>query len=236
MKTLFELELRKNKICTYTIATLVITIIMLGFLFLFAYAPKLDPNDNDMAIFSGYQNLILLFGILNMVVFCILSAVMHSKFIIEDYSGKRIILLFSYPVSRKKIMLSKLGVVCIFTIISMNISSTAIFFVFSIMEQFIHLVNESFTISTLMQAIEITLIMSLIASSIGIVAVGIGFIKKSVPTTIVSSILIASLMCNIVVNATSSKTIMYLFAIVALCIAMLVIIFLMKAVNNMEVE
>ena len=108
MKTLIRLELKKNKLNTYIIAGTIITIIMLGFLFLFAYAPLIEPNDKDMAIFSGYNNLIPLFGVFSMAVFCVMSSVMYSKFIIEDYSGKRPILLFSYPVSRKKIILSKL--------------------------------------------------------------------------------------------------------------------------------
>lgn len=236
MKTLFELELRKNKIRTYVIAVVIIGFTMLGFMYLFAYAPMLEPDDKDMAIFQGYQNLIPLFGVLNMTVFCVLSAVMYSKFIIEDYAGKRAILLFSYPTSRKKIMLSKLGVVCLFIIIFMAVSNITIFLVFGITEQFMHLVSENFTFSILMQAIEITLIMSFIAASIGIVAVGIGFIRKSVPTTIVSAVLIASLMCNIVANATSSKAVMYLFAIVDVSIAIIVSILLMKQVNRMEVE
>ena len=229
MKILFELELQKNKIRTYVAASLAIAFTMLGFLYLFAYAPMLEPNDKDMAIFSGYHNLIPLFGVLNMAVFCVLSAVMYSKFIIEDYTGKRIILLFSYPVSRKKILLSKLGIVCLFTVISMTVSNIAIFLIFGLTEQFIHLVNESFTLFILAQAIEITLIMSFIAASIG-------FIKKSVPTTIVSAVLIASLLCNIVVNATANKAVMYLFAIVILSIAFIVSILLMKQVNRMEVE
>ena len=236
MKTLFKLELQKNIIRTYVAASLVIAFTMLGFLYLFAYAPMLEPNDKDMAIFSGYHNLIPLFGVLNMAVFCVLSAVMYSKFIIEDYTGKRIILLFSYPVSRKKIMLSKLGIVYLFTVISLVASNIAIFLVFGLTEQFIHLINESFTLFILAQAIEITLLMSFIAASTGIIAASIGFVKKSVPTTIVSAVLIASLMCNIVVNATANKAVLYLLAIVILTIAFIVSILLMKQVNRMEVE
>ena len=236
MKTLIELELKKNEIRTYLITTLVITIIMLGFLYLFAYAPMLEPNDQDMAIFAGYKNLIPLFGVLNMAVFSVLSAVMYSKYIIEDYAGKRIILLFSYPVSRKRIMLSKLSVVYMFTVISMVISNIVIFFIFGISESFIDLVNEKFTFSIMLQAAETILIMSLVAACIGIIAVGIGFIKKSVPTTIVSAVLIASLLCNIVVNATSSRAVMYLFAILIMTVAISFSLLLMRKVNIMEVD
>ena len=236
MKTLIRLELKKNKINIYIIASLIIAITMLGFLFLFAYAPMLEPNDKDRAIFSGYNNLIPLFGVFNMAVFCVMSAVMYSKFVIEDYSGKRPILLFSYPVSRKKIILSKLSVVCGFTIISMVISNIIVFLTFGITEKFIHLVGRDFTFSIMLQVIESTLVMSFIAASIGVVAVGIGFIKKSVPTTIVSSVLIASLMCNIVVNVTLSRITMYVVAVIMILIGIIFSIFLIKKVNAMEVE
>ena len=50
MKTLIRLELKKNKLNTYIIAGTIITIIMLGFLFLFAYAPLIEPNDKELSL------------------------------------------------------------------------------------------------------------------------------------------------------------------------------------------
>ena len=236
MKTLIRLELKKNKLNTYIMGGIIITIIMLGFLFLFAYAPLIEPNDKDMEIFSGYNNLIPLFGVFSMAVFCVMSSVMYSKFVIEDYSGKRTILLFSYPVSRKKIILSKLSVVSGVTIISMIVSNLLVFMTFGITENFIHLVGKDFTLSIMLKVVENTLIMSLIAASIGIVAVGIGFIKKSIPTTIVSAVLIASLMCNIVINASLSRVTMYVLTTVMIFVGIVFSIFLIKKVNVMEVE
>ena len=236
MKTLIRLELRRTNFRTYVISALIIAVIMLGFLYLLAYAPMLDTNDADMKIFSGYENLIPLYGVLNMTVFCVLAAVIYSKIIIEEYSGKRPILLFSYPINRKKIMLSKLCIVFVFTVIAMFISNFLIFIIFGVSEKFLHLVSGDFTYSIMFQAIETTLIMSLSAASIGIIAVGIGFIKKSVPTTIVSAVLIASLMCNIVANTISSKIAMYIFVAVMILIGIMFSAILMKKVEVMEVE
>ena len=236
MKTLIRLELRRTNFRTYVISALIIAVIMLGFLYLFAYTPMLETNDADMKIFSGYENLIPLYGVLNMTVFCVLAAAIYSKIIIEEYSGKRPILLFSYPINRKKIMLSKLCIVFVFTVIAMFISNFLIFIIFGVSEKFLHLVSGDFTYSIMFQAIETTLIMSLSAASIGIIAVGIGFIKKSVPTTIVSAVLIASLMCNIVANTTSSKIAMYIFVAVMILIGIIFSAILMKKVEVMEVE
>ena len=221
MKTLIRLELRRTNFRTYVISALIIAVIMLGFLYLFAYAPMLETNDADMKIFSGYENLIPLYGVLNMTVFCVLAAVIYSKIIIEEYSGKRPILLF---------------IVFVFTVIAMFISNFLIFIIFGVSEKFLHLVSGDFTYSIMFQAIETTLIMSLSAASIGIIAVGIGFIKKSVPTTIVSAVLIASLMCNIVANTISSKIAMYIFVAVMILIGIMFSAILMKKVEVMEVE
>ena len=155
MKTLIRLELKKNNINTYILADIIIAIMMIGFLFLFA----------------GYDNLISLFCVFNMAVFCVMSAVMYCRFVIEDYSGKRPILLFSYPVSRKKVVLSKLLIVCGFTIISMVICNFIVFLIFGITENFIHLVGNNFTVSIISNIVENTILMSAIAATIGVIAV-----------------------------------------------------------------
>lgn len=79
-----------------------------------------------------------------------------------------------------------------------------------------------------MQVAENTVIMSIIAANIGVIAVGIGFIKKSVPTTIVSSVLPASLMCNIVVNASLHRAAMYVLVVIMVIIGIVCSGFLIK--------
>ena len=86
-----------------------------------------------------------------------------------------------------------------------------------------------------MQIAENTIIMSIIAANIGIIAVGAGFIKKSVPTTIVSAVLLASLMCNIVVNASINKVAIYVLTVIMVIIGIVCSGFLIKKINIMEV-
>lgn len=77
--------------------------------------------------------------------------------------------------------------------------------------------------------------MSIIAANIGVIAVGIGFIKKSVPATIVSSVLSVSLMCNIVVNASLNRAAMYILVVTMVIIGIVCSGFLIKKINIMEV-
>ena len=83
---------------------------------------------------------------------------------------------------------------------------------------------------------ETTLVMSLVAASTGIVAAAMGFVRKSVPAAIVSAILMASLICNVAVNAVSSKAFMYIVAIAMTAMAAACSMLLMRKVAMMEVE
>ena len=236
MLELMKLELRKNNIRTYVIASIIIAIVMLGFIYLFAYAPRLDPNDKDLKLFEGYNNIISLYGVLNMSSYCVLSSIMSSKFIIEEYSGKRPILLFSYPISRRKMLLAKLIVVCLFTILAVISSNFIIFSIFASTELFLPLLNEALSATIIFKAIKTTMLMAFSAASIGLIAVGIGFIQKSVPMTIISAVLLSSLLCNAVANTSSSDIASIILTLMMILIALTASIILIRQVNLMEVE
>ncbi|QNG60775.1 ABC transporter permease [Bacillus sp. PAMC26568] len=234
MLDLIKLELKKINIRTYINSTIVISIILLGLIYMIAFIPRVETNDPNIHIFSGYKNIITLFGILNMTVFCILASVMYSRFVIEEYKGNRAILLFSYPISRSKIFLSKVMIVSIFTIISMSISNIIIYFIFGVSETFLPLVNDSITFEVIAKSIMTTIIMAATAVGLSIISMGIGFINKSVPTTIVSAILFCSLFSNIS-GALRSITLSTIFMSIAIIAAIFVARNVMKKINLMEV-
>lgn len=236
MLRLINLELKKNNIRSYVNACIIITIIMLGMIYLFAYAPKLEPNDIDMKLFAGYNNILALYGVIHMSIFCVLASVMYTKFIITEYTGKRTILLFSYPINRRTIMLSKIMVVSLFTIIAMFLSNLFILAVFGISETIAPIVEEQFTLHLALMSIRTTFVMALSAISLSIVATGIGFIKKSVPTTIISAVIGSSLLCNIVANSLTNQSATITFMLFTIVAGIIVTIFLISQANRMEVE
>lgn len=212
---------------------------MLGFIYLFAYAPHIDP-DPDLQIFADYNNIISLYSMLSMAVFATLSATMYTRFVIDEYKEKRAILILSYPIKRGKVLFAKLGVVFLFTMASMTICNVLAFGIFSISEFFSPLVAGTLSAQTILRAIRVTVIMAVVAAEIGIVATSIGFRKKSVPTTILSAVLLASLICNIMFNFTSDISKSDVASIIFMCIMVFigiaVTIMLTKKVNYMEVE
>lgn len=238
MLKLMKLELKRNNIKTYVIASVITCIIMIGFLYLFAYAPHMAA-DPDLQIFAGYNNIISLYSMLSMAVFATLSATMYTRFVIDEYKEKRAILLFSYPIKRDKVLFSKLAVVFLFTMAAMTICNLLAFGIFSISESISPLVDDVLSAQTILRALKVTIIMAMTASEIGIVAAGIGFIKKSVPTTIVSAVLLSSLFCNIMFNSTSdmnkSDMASIIFMGITVIVGIVAAIMLMKKVNHMEV-
>lgn len=236
MLNLMRLELKRNKLRTYQLATAVTFLLVLGFTYLFAYVPQFNPDDADLLLFAGYDNVLSLSILICMAVFCVLSSVMNARFVIDDYAGKRAILLFSYPVSRKQVLMSKVLVVFLFNFAAMVICSFAALGIFSLTEQFAPMVSDTLTVATLLGAAKNILVMAVIAPALGVVAAGIGFIQKSVPTTIVSAVVMVSVLGNMMSGALQNAAFSVVLLGISVVAAALVCGLLMGKVNVMEVE
>ena len=188
---LFSLELERNSLRPYQIAVEVGTVFILGFIYLMAAIPKIDPGDSDAELFSSYNFVIGLTLVVMMGIFSVISATMSSKF-------KKAILLFSYPISRKKIMETKILLVFLFTFGSRLISGAIVLAVFMITESLVPIGNDIASLGLMLTSIIYLVCYALIAAFCGIASSWIGFRKQSVIATIVASCIIMVTMCQIV--------------------------------------
>jgi ABC-type transport system involved in multi-copper enzyme maturation permease subunit len=230
-----KLEIQKNNMRPYIYASIIITVTMIGLIYLFAYAPHLEPNDPDLFIFAGYDNVIQLYGVVNMTVFCVLSCVIYSRFIIEAYKEKQLILLFSYPVNHKKILFSKIFIVSLFISLSMIICNVIVFGIFLLTESFVPIIADVFSVELILGALKTTLIMIISAASLSVIATGIGFYTKSVPAAIIAGVILCSIFCNVVFNALGNEMPILIFMMMALLAGAVMAILLMNKVNKLEV-
>lgn len=235
MIELMKLEIEKNAIRAYMYAGIIVTIAMIGLLYLFAYAPHIEPNDPDMLIFTNYTTVIGLYSVVNMAVFCVFSCVIYTQFIIEAYKGKQLILLFSYPINRKKMLMAKLAVVAVMTSIFMLICNLIVFSIFSATESWMPILADTFSIAAALHALKVTLIMIIAAVSLSIIATGIGFYTKSVPSTIVAGVILSSLYCNIAFHSLANDTVLLIAMMIAAMAGAATTIILMNQVNKLEV-
>lgn len=95
MNKLISLEVKRNRLRPYHIAVLIGGFTLLAFQYFMAAIPLIDPTEADIAMFSSYDFLFNLNHLVSMATFGILGAVMGTRFVIEEYSGAKAILLFS---------------------------------------------------------------------------------------------------------------------------------------------
>ncbi len=236
MSKLIKLELKRNNLRTYLIASAVSCVVLLGLIYFIANVAQLEDSSAREIVFRSYTNIFRLTGVISLAIFSTMSAIMYSRLILDEYAGKRAALLFSYPVSRRKILFAKLLLVFVFISISMLICTSIPYIVFSITESFAPIVvQDVMTMELMMDAIKTSAVAVLALGAIGVVSLRIGFIKKSVPTTLLSAILLSSIYGNAAVNANGIQSSVLISAI-GLIVAIAVIVELSNKVNKMEVE
>lgn len=232
MYKLMKLELRKIKMRPYILASIMASILLTVFIYFISFVAKVE-NEPD---FQNYSNIFLFTRVISMIFFSILSAIMYSRFIIDEYRGEKLILQFTYPAKRIRILLAKIGVVTVFTIVAILISNIPPFVIFSMTEVISPIVQDSLSQELLFSTLRSIIISTLIVNGIGIIAMRIGFIKNSIPTTIVTALILCATVGNLIVKSTDNTLIsMNLLGIMVL-ISIAITIELMRKVDRMEVE
>lgn len=240
MNRLISLELKRSRFHPYHMAVLIIAVVLLGMIYLFASIPRMAPADTDNQMFQSYYGLIGLENLLFIAIFIILSAAISAKLIVEEYSGKRAILMFSYPVPRQKILSAKLLLVYGYTVSAMFLTGVAVFGIFFLTEAIFPLCADQMTIATVIYGVVSLACCSLIAGAWGIVALWIGFRKQSVTVTMVAAVIFAVVMCQVMNLAMTMSYILgaVLFLVIGAAVAVVAAVAwgrLKNQVKNMEV-
>lgn len=242
MIKLIGLELRRNKISTYLSSSITIAIVVLGLCFLFGYGPQIEAsrgvlpsNNTAFEIFMTWKVCIPLIGTIFLVSFAVMSAIMNAKFTVEEYAGRKSILLFSYPVKRSRILFAKCILVFSFTCIAMFSCNIAVVCLFGAISNAVRILPETFTTSEFLYLLKTTAVLSLFAASVGLVAMRIGFIKKSLSWTIISAIILVGPCGNLFpLFPDRTFTIMLIGMAILLVIGLIVFLELLSKVNKME--
>ncbi|MEF3352781.1 ABC transporter permease [Paenibacillus sp. GYB006] len=224
--------MKRNHLGSYVTASIIFGIVLIGFMYFVAYVAQVE-NEPD---FQTYPNIFLFTTIVSMIVFSVLSSVMYSRFVIEEYSGTRLVLLFSYPVNRKKVLLAKVGIVVLFTTVAMIICNIPAVLIFSLTESFIPIVSDTLSIELLMSIIKMILVLSISVNGICIIAMRIGFVKKSIPTTMVTSFILSAVYANAMIGSFGNDAILFSLLTLVVAVSTFILWELMNKVNSMEID
>ena len=185
MLKLMSLEMKKFKMYGNLKGVIIATLIITALIIMIGYAAKHDTTGKAF----DYETAVSLIDSIVRNVFVIFAAVILAEFVIGEYKNKTITVLFSYPISRKKLIASKLIIVTVF--IFMAIIFAAIFanICFYFFNEYASFTANSLTSDFAIEQLGMTIIKAAATSIISLIPLYFGMRKKSVPATIVSAVI-----------------------------------------------
>ncbi|MGH0593216.1 ABC transporter permease [Bacillus pretiosus] len=192
MLHLMKLELKKFKIGWYVRGAIIANIAILALMIFTSIVAQVegDPEIRDP------QMMLLTASTLVRATFIIFGSVLIARLIISEYKNKTILLMFSYPINRRKMMSSKLAIIAIVTFITVILSNILVVGVFFGIDSYFSILPNSFTIDQLTQEGINLVPLAIATAGISLIPLYFGMRKRSVPTTIVSSLIVVSIAIN----------------------------------------
>ncbi|MCB2288553.1 ABC transporter permease [Clostridium sp. CS001] len=189
MLKLIKLEIKKFKFSKYIKGVIIANLVILGILLLGAL-------NTEELMFNNYNDAFLYSSIMVRGTFSIFAAVLISKLIIGEYKNKTINIMFTYPISRKKIMIAKLAIIVLFTFTTMIISNIFLDSSIFILNIFMNFIKVPLTQAILVKNIINFSVYSIAFSFVNLIPLYVGMKKKSEAATIVTSVILVSLLNN----------------------------------------
>lgn len=227
-----KLEVRRIPLNTYV----KVGVVASGLLLCFLYFASFVANSTGDVQFQRYDNILLLATTIYMMVFSVLAAVMYAKYVVQEYGSKQLLLLFSYPIAREKIALSKLAVVTSFITICMIVGYIPPILIYSLTELSFPIVSDEMSLQFIISSLKLLAIIVIGVNGISLIAMRFGFIKKSVPTTIVTSFVLCGVVGNAVIGSFNNDMALIGLSILIIFAAIIVAYSLLQAVHSIELE
>ncbi|HDX9576811.1 TPA: ABC transporter permease [Bacillus pseudomycoides] len=211
MLHLMKLEMKKFKFGWYVKGAVIANVIITAMFFSMNYIQEVEKD----VIMTNADDAFLLIGAMVRSTFIVFAAVLLAQIVIEEYKSKTIMLMFSYPVKRKKLIASKLAIIAILTFITILLSNIIVTGAAFLLHGYFSFVSYPITFTDwMMQAINM-IPFAIAAAGTSLIPLYFGMRKYSVPITIVSSLLVVSFACSHNPGFSVAATIPIQFALAA---------------------
>ncbi|HDR7702465.1 TPA: ABC transporter permease [Bacillus thuringiensis] len=192
MLRLMKLEMKKFKLGWYVRRAIIANIAILALMIFTSIVAQVegDPEIRDP------QMMLLTASTLVRATFIIFGSVLIARLIIGEYKNKTILLMFSYPINRKKMMISKLVITATLTFITVIVSNILVVGVFFGIDSYFSILPNPFTVEQLTQEGIKLVPLAIATAGISLIPIYFGMRKRSVPATIVSSLIVVSIAMN----------------------------------------
>lgn len=188
MLRLIRLEMKKFKLGWYVKGALIANIILTAII---CFVFFLAQTEGDLQV-TTYQEVNILIGATVRSTFIVFASVLIAKIVIEEYRNKTILMLFSYPVSRKKLIASKLILITLLTFITMMLSNAFVVGMFSIINAYFPIVPFEITGNQFLGELLNIVLFSFSSAGMSLIPLFFGMRNYSVPATIGSSLIVVA--------------------------------------------
>ncbi|WP_077612495.1 ABC transporter permease [Clostridium sp. Marseille-P2415] len=193
MWKLIRLEWKKNHTKKYMINQAIVIAVLGLLLFAMCYYIPIDTESGMTDSVPEIENMAVQIDLLTNLSFLIFTSVMLSSFIINAYKNKTQSLMFSYPISRKKIILSQMMAVWIFCVAALFLGKLLIYLLLALasgVKAGFPLGYDMISVSFYIQII----LKTVLTVTLGFIPLYIGKRLKSSKAAIISSFLLFSVM------------------------------------------
>lgn len=227
MNKLIKLEIKKHNLLGYVKGVFITDLIVMAFMWFIYFAD--NAGGEEEPLFANYHTVFFFTLTLTTAIFLIFGSVVLARVFIEEYKNKTISLLFTYPISRKKMFLAKLIVAAGFIFSSLIFTNILIGSLVYVIDLWLDIIPNDLTMETLKNALLQLIIAAITLSGIGLIPLFFGMWKKSVPTTIVCAIILVS-----IVNSVKSDVVTWSNVIVMFVLAIIGVLMAYLSFRNIE--
>lgn len=225
MFKLMKLELRKFRMGFYIRSAIIANIVIVGLMCFMS----LNPEIQDGLSLTDYSTAFTIMDTLIRGTYIVFAAVLISNLVIDEFRTKSIMLLFMYPINRKKLIAAKLIIILLFTMIANIAGNLMVGAGFLVVNLFTHTISGPLTAVVLSQALLMILMSAVVTGFMGLIPLYVGMRKYSNAATIVSSLIIVALVCQ-----TINDVSLYSFIAIPIGLAALGAVIAYMAIRNVE--
>lgn len=193
MLQLIKLELKKGRLMGFLWGALLAYGIIAGLLLLIY---MVEGPIQEEPIFQSYKEMLLMIDTLVRATFVIYASALLSRLVISEYRDKTMALLFTYPVSRKKLIFAKLIIVFVWAFANICIANLLVGSLIIAVNESLGYVKDTLSSEMLLRQGAEMLAQAIAAAGMSLLPLVIGMRKKSTSTTIVCSIFIVMIVCS----------------------------------------
>ena len=220
MLHLMNLELKKIEYEKYILVAVIIFICLCLFSTIAIFASKQDNRNT-------YINILQMVNAGIIESFLVFSSVLMAKIVIEEYEKNTIMIMFSYPIKKEKIILAKLLLISLITIVCIVVANILCLVYLIFVDMIYEFIGGDFNLNIFNYWI-LQLLNGVIAGGIfSLFPFFIGIKTKSISATVVSSLFLVILV-QVILSQTTSFLESFLSILLCSVIAIVLCIYTIK--------